>query len=78
MHDDSVLVAIDEALSSAVSCGCGRSLTIDEHDGALWLQCVAFARSLRSPGRVTAFLRSVLHDRRFVVALPPPAALART
>jgi len=70
MHDDSVLVAIDAALRSPAFCGCGDSLTIAVHDDAAWLECASFAK----PSRLPSVLREMLHDRRFVVEIPRPAA----
>jgi hypothetical protein len=69
MHDDSVLVAIDAALRSPAFCGCGNSLTIAVHGDAAWLQCASLAR----PSRLPSALRELLHDRRFVIELPPAA-----
>jgi hypothetical protein len=70
MHDDSVLVAIEAALRSPAFCGCGNSLTIAVHEDAAWLECASFAR----PSRLPSFLREAMHDRRFVIETPRPAA----
>ncbi len=69
MHDDSVLVAIDATLSSPSYCTCGRTMTIGAHDAALWLECPVLARPSRLPS-IARVLRSLVHDRRFVVAVP--------
>ncbi len=76
MHDDSVLSAIDAALRFPAYCACGKDLTIATHDGAAWLECVAFATPGRAPVAITAILRDLLHDRRFVVDVPEPAVMA--
>jgi len=76
MHDDSVLVAIDAALRSPSFCGCGNHLTITVHDDAAWLQCASLAAPSRLPASVASFVRSMLHDRRFVVDIPGSAVIA--
>ena len=70
MHDDSVLVAVDAALRSPSFCTCGDNLTIAVRDDVVWLECASFAQSSRLPGAVSQFVRSLLHDRRFVIDLP--------
>jgi hypothetical protein len=73
MHDDSVLVAIDAALRSPAFCGCGNNLTIAVHSDGAWLECATFASPTRLPARIAPFVRSLLHDRRFVVDVPAVA-----
>jgi hypothetical protein len=70
MRDDSVLVAIESAFRSPAFCGCGNSLTIAVHEDAAWLEC----RSLTQPSRLPAIVRLMLHDRRFVIEVPPVVA----
>lgn len=71
MHDDSVLVAVDAALRSPSFCTCGDNLTITVRDDVVWLECASFAQPSRLPGAVSRFVRSLLHDRRFVIEIPP-------
>ena len=70
MHDDSVLVAIEAALAHPAHCGCGDNLTIRVRDGGAWLECASLTRPSRLPGPLARIARS-LHDRRFVIELPP-------
>ncbi len=72
MHDDSVLVAIDAALRFPAFCACGNNLSIAMHDDAAWLECAAFAKPSRLPGRVASIVRTLLHDRSFVIEIPAP------
>jgi len=72
MHDDTILVAIDAALRPPASCRCGTSLTIAEHDAALWLECPRLTAPTRLPAPLAGFLRPALHDRRFVIELTSP------
>lgn len=72
MHDDTVLVAIEAALRYPAYCACGRNLTIATRDGAAWLECAAFAQPSLLPGPVTSIVRTLLHDRSFVIRVPPP------
>ena len=77
MHDDSVLVAIDAALRSPAFCACGNNLTIAIHDNSAWLECASLAEPTRLPAPLANLVRSMLHDRRFVIEVPPatgPAA----
>lgn len=76
MHDEPVLVAVDAALRSPSFCPCGESLTIGQHDGALWLECPARTRPSRLPAPIAAVVRDILHDRRFVIEVPEVAASA--
>ena len=71
MHDDSVLVAVDAALRSPSFCTCGNNLTIAVRDDVVWLECASFAQPSRLRGAVSRFVRSLLHDRRFVIEIPP-------
>jgi len=82
MHDDSILVAIEDALRSSSFCQCGKSFGVTNHDDAMWLECHVFERPSRLPAPVAGFLRSLMHERTFVVAIPAelaetPAAAAR-
>lgn len=72
MHDDTVLVAIEAALRYPAYCACGRNLTIATRDGAAWLECAAFAKPSRLPGPVASIVRTLLHDRSFVIEVPAP------
>jgi hypothetical protein len=76
MHDDSVLVAIDAALRSPSFCGCGDTMTITVRDDAVWLECAALSAPSRLPAPVASFVRSMLHDHRFVVDIPGAAVTA--
>jgi hypothetical protein len=70
MHDDTVLVAIDEALRSPVSCACGKRLEITARDSSVWLECSTFGRPSRLPAALAAFLRELVHNRAFVIGIP--------
>ena len=70
MHDDSILVAIEAALSRSAFCNCGTQLHLVTHDGAAWLECVAFERPSRLPSSLALLLRELTHDREHVVDLP--------
>ena len=70
MRDDSVLAAIDAALSSPQPCGCGRHLTVAVRGGGVWLECSAFDEPSRLPARLAAAVRELLHDRRLLVQAP--------
>jgi hypothetical protein len=75
MHDDSVLAAIEAALAHPAFCGCGTNLTIRIHGGGAWLECATLARPSRLPRPIAGIVRS-LHDRRFVIEVPPPVPAA--
>ncbi len=70
MHDDSVLVAVEAALSRPAYCGCGTYLSLNTHDGAIWLECAQFEQPSRLPDNVAHFLRLLAHERRHVIDLP--------
>jgi len=70
MHDDSVLVAVEAAFSRPAYCGCGTHLSLNTHDGALWLECAQFEAPSRLPDGVAHFLRELAHERRHVIDLP--------
>lgn len=70
MHEDAVLVAVDAALRGPSFCLCGESLAIASHDAALWLECPARARPTRLPAPLAGLLRTLLHERRFVIEVP--------
>jgi hypothetical protein len=75
MHDDTLLIAIDDALGASSLCACGHELVLAERDDTLWLECPEFTSSSRLPARLAAFLHDASHDRRPVAALPSrPAA----
>jgi hypothetical protein len=70
MHDDSVLVAVEDATRTPNFCTCGRYMAVVQGGDAMWLECPAFAEPTRLPPRMAAAVRAVLHDRRFVVRIP--------
>ena len=70
MHDDSVLLAVESALSRPAFCNCGDQLRLATRDHALWLECPAFEAPSRLPGGVMHVLRELIHERRHVVDLP--------
>jgi len=70
MHDDSVLVAVETALSKPAFCGCGTYLNLNTHDGAVWLECPTFGAPSRLPANVVHVWREIAHERRYVVGLP--------
>ena len=70
MHDDSVLVAIDDATRTPPFCICGKYLAVVEAADAMWLECPVFSQPTRLPAALASGLRSTLHDRRFVVEIP--------
>ncbi len=76
MHDDSVLVAIDAALRSPAFCACGNNLTIALHDDAAWLECASLSEPTRLPAPLAKVVRTMLHDRRYVIEVPPMVAPA--
>lgn len=76
MHDDSVLVAIEDAFRSPAFCVCGNNLTVAIHDDAAWQECAAYARPSRLPRPLATLVRELLHERHFLVDVPPaPAAV---
>jgi hypothetical protein len=70
MHDDSVLVAIDDATRRPRFCNCGSYLAVVTTQDALWLECPAYTAPTRLPAAVASVIRSILHDREFVVEIP--------
>lgn len=76
MHDDSVIVAVEAALSRPEFCICGEELRLGSHDGCVWLECGAFERPSRLPDGLALFVRELAHDRRIVVELPEAAEAA--
>ncbi len=78
MHDDSVLIAVEDALRRPAFCSCGKPQHLETHDGAIWLECTAFEQPTRLPKGVAMFVRELGHDRRHVIDLPEieDAALA--
>jgi len=77
MHDDSVLLAVESALSRPAFCNCGDQLRLATRDHALWLECPAFEAPSRLPGGVMHVLRELIHERRHVVDLPEVEPEAR-
>jgi hypothetical protein len=76
MHDDSILVAIESALSRPAFCSCGTQMKLVTHDGAAWLECDAFERPSRLPSGLALFVRELGHDREHVIDLPETEAPA--
>lgn len=74
MHDDSILVAIEAALSRPAFCSCGTQLNVATHDGAAWLECDAFERPSRLPSGLALLVRELGHDRQHVIDLPETEA----
>lgn len=70
MHDDSVLVAVDDATRTPNFCNCGKYLAVVEGDEAMWLECPTYAQPSRLPASLAKAVRMTLHDRRFVVEIP--------
>jgi len=70
MHDDSVLVAVETALRLPAYCTCGTQLSLNTHDGAMWLECPAFDAPSHLPDGVINFFRELAHERRHVIDLP--------
>jgi hypothetical protein len=70
MHDDSVLVAIDDATRTPNFCNCGKYLAVVEGDDAMWLECPVFAQPFRLPASLARAVRMILHDRVFVIEVP--------
>jgi hypothetical protein len=69
MRDDSVLVAVEDALRRPAYCGCGSPQRIETHDNAIWLECTAFERPSRLPKGLALFVRDFAHDRKLVIEL---------
>jgi len=76
VHDDSVLVAIEAALSRPTFCSCGNPLALDAHHDAVWLECPAFEQPSRLPDGLARFVRELAHERRLVIELPGAATTA--
>lgn len=76
MRDDSILLAIDEALGGNTRCTCGRELFPRERDAMLWLECPVFAGASWLPARIANFAREFAHDRRPMAPLPAMAPVA--
>lgn len=76
MRDDSILLAIDEALGANSRCTCGRELFPRERADMLWLECPVFAGASRLPARLADYGRQFTHDRRPMAALPRLAPVA--
>jgi len=70
MHDDSILVAVEDALRRPAFCACGNPQHLETRDGAIWLECGAFDRPTRLPAGLALLIRDFGHDRKFVVELP--------
>lgn len=70
MRDDSILVAVEDATRNPRFCTCGNYLAVVETDDAMWLECPTYAQPSRLPAKVASLLRSVIHDRVFIVAIP--------
>ena len=69
MRDDSVLVAVEDALRRPAYCSCGKPQRVETHDGAIWLECTAFERPSRLPKGFALFLRELAHDRTLIIEL---------
>ncbi len=70
MHDDSVLVAIDDATRTPNFCNCGKYLAVVQAEDAMWLECPTYTQPSRLPDSLAKAVRTFLHDRRFVVEIP--------
>ena len=70
MHDDSVLVAVDDATRTLNFCNCGKYMAVVEADDAMWLECPAYNQPSRLPSSLAKVVRSVFHDRLFVIEIP--------
>lgn len=70
MHDDSVLVAIEDATRTPRFCTCGKYLAVVQTHDAMWLECPTYTAPTRLPAAVASLVRSVIHDREFVVEIP--------
>ena len=76
LRDDSVLVAVEEALASPAVCACGQWQRLVTHGNTIWLECDAYARPSHLPASVATFVHDLLHDRRLVVEFAEELALA--
>jgi hypothetical protein len=72
MRDDTVLIAVEQALSGPASCGCGAPMHLAARNEAIWLECDAFERPSRLPARLAGLVRVLRHERVHVVDLPRP------
>lgn len=70
MRDDSVLVAVEDALRRPAYCSCGKPQRVETHDGAIWLECIAFEQPSRLPKGFALFVRDITHDRKLIIELP--------
>ena len=76
MRDDSVLIAVEHALSEPAFCGCGAPMHLEARNEAIWLECEAFERPSRLPDSLASLVRVLAHERVHVVDLPRPDELA--
>lgn len=65
-HSQSLVGYIESAIDQTPFCACGAGMTVVEHDGALWLECIRHDEARRG---VVARLWSLFgHDRRLLLA----------
>ena len=64
-HSTSLVDYIESAIDRTPFCLCGAGMTVVEHDGSLWLECVRHDDEPR--GIVARLLSLVGHDRRLLL-----------
>ena len=65
-HSQSLVGFIESAIDKDPFCACGAGMTVAEHDGALWLECVRHDDQPR--GLVWRIWSLFGHDRRLLLA----------
>ena len=65
-HSQSLVGVIETAIDQNPYCACGAGMTVVEHDGALWLECVRHDEERR--GLASRIWSLFGHDRRLLLA----------
>jgi hypothetical protein len=65
-HSQSLIGFIESAIDQDPFCACGAGMTVVEHDGALWLECVR--HDDRPHGLASRIWSLFGHDRRLLLA----------
>jgi hypothetical protein len=65
-HSHSLIGFIEDAIDQDPFCACGAGMTVVEHDGAMWIECVRHDDETR--GLVSRIWSLFGHDRRLLLA----------
>ena len=65
-HSHSLVDYIESAIDNTPFCACGAGMTVVEHDGALWLECIHHDEETR--GFVARMWSLFGHDRSLLLA----------